>query len=915
MNYIFPFANVSNLSDLFSDEIIPFNQFSTYEALKLDSHTESNYFNNDEIDQNILTNNASHCSYTDLNYFDNPALEPGDFSLFCLNVNSLSKSFDDVLSNLKVEEHFPNILGFCETKLCKDTQNLFSVPGYEGLFNSRNARSGGLALFIKSGIKSEILHEYSFSYDFIETLCVKLSLNGGELFLCLLYRRPGTNFDDFLAHYAMILEGIGHKNSLVVGDFNVDLLKYDSSNFTEVFVNTNFQNSFFPLINKPTRVTSHSATVIDHIWCNFIYNHNFENKIVLTDFSDHFAVFTRIIGYGNSNPTFCSFSYRDWKRVDDDAFLEAVRIKMEEFRIGNGDFDVDTALESIISGIEAVVDQICPLKTISKKKEQNPWMSNDLKALIKEKNRLFSKYCKKPISFGNQYRSCRNRLNNALKSAKKNYYKNLIDSVKNDSKKTWDILNKLLNRNRSNDRKIDKIEDGGSFTTDPVQIVNVLNNYFINAPLDLSNSLTPTQGTDFRSFLTGHYHSSMFIRYLTPERVVKIVSGLKNTASGGHYNIPVRVVRKIVHLISEHLSAIFNVCIDKGYFPKCLKIAQVSPIFKSGDITKPNNFRPISVLPIFSKIFEKHIYDELNSYLDRHNVLVEQQSGFREGVSTNVAIAKFLKKVYEGLNCGRFCVGVFLDLRKAFDMVNRDILLRKLEHYGVRGVPLDLIRSFLTDRQQYVKVGDNKSDIATTNLGTPQGSVLSPLLFLVFINDIVNCSNSLCFNLFADDTCVYMDDTKIDTLYDRLNFELPKVERWISANCLSLNVSKTVYLLFSGRKHVRNIPSLYLFNEPIQRNSVTKFLGLMIDDKLSWKDHVNYVYGKSSRMVGIIYRTRGFLTLEALKTIYYSLVYPHLLYGIIFWGSVNQNNFDKIFRVQKKIIRLITGSHYLLLYS
>ena len=155
-----------------------------------------------------------------------------------------------------------------------------------------------------------------------------------------------------------------------------------------------------------------------------------------------------------------------------------------------------------------------------------------------------------------------------------------------------------------------------------------------------------------------------------------------------------------------------------------------------------------------------------------------------------------------------------------------------------------------------------------------------------------------------------MDDSRIDNLYERLNFELLKVEKWISANCLSLNVSKTVYLLFSGRKKIAGIPSLYLFNEPIQRNTVTKFLGMMIDDKLNWKEHINYLYGKISRMVGIIYRTRDFLTLGALKTIYYSLVYPHLLYGIIFWSGASKFNFNKIFKVQKKIVRLITGSPF-----
>ena len=391
MTYIFPFSGLSNLSEIFSDEIIPFDQFSSYEALNFDRLTSSNNFSNDEIDQNILNSNASQCSYTDLNYFQDPVLDPGDLSIFCLNVNSLSKSFDNILASLNLGNEFPNILGFCETKLNNENQNLCSVTGYEGIFNSRNTRSGGLALFIKSGIRSELLKEYSFSFDFIETLCVKLDLNGSQLFLCLVYRRPGTNFDNFLAHYMKILDGMRHKNCLFMGDFNLDLLKYNSSNFIETFVNTNFQNHFFPLINKPTRVTSHSTTVIDQFWCNFVHSHRFENKIVLTDFSDHFAIFTRICGFTNGNSSFCNFTYRDWKGVDDEAFFDAVRIKTEEYSFGNGDLDIDIAIEKIISDIEAVVEEFCPLKTISKKNEPNQWLTNDIKKLIKEKNRLYSK--------------------------------------------------------------------------------------------------------------------------------------------------------------------------------------------------------------------------------------------------------------------------------------------------------------------------------------------------------------------------------------------------------------------------------------------------------------------------------------------------------------------------------------------
>ena len=294
--------------------------------------------------------------------------------------------------------------------------------------------------------------------------------------------------------------------------------------------------------------------------------------------------------------------------------------------------------------------------------------------------------------------------------------------------------------------------------------------------------------------------------------------------------------------------------------------------------------------------------------MNSFDILTAQQCGFREGISTNIAIGKFLGRVLGALNDGKFGVGVFLDLKKAFDCVDHGILLGKLFHYGVRGVPHRLIKSFLSDRRQYVKIGENKSYTASINIGTPQGSILSPLLFLVFINDIISSSSILNFNLFADDTCVFLHDDDLNLLYHRLNVELVHVKNWISANKLSLNLSKTVYLLFSGRKTLSNVPPLYLSNQPIQRKNSTKFLGLIIDDKLSWKEHASFLHGKLSRLSGVFTKVRIFLPPTALKTLYYALVHSHLNYGLVFWSTLNKTQFNKLFRLQKKFIRFIANS-------
>ena len=206
---------------------------------------------------------------------------------------------------------------------------------------------------------------------------------------------------------------------------------------------------------------------------------------------------------------------------------------------------------------------------------------------------------------------------------------------------------------------------------------------------------------------------------MTPDLVKQIVSGLRNSTNGGFLDIPTKLVKSCIDILAEKLSALFNRCILTGYFPKVLKIAEVIPVFKTGDRQGHKNYRPISLLSVLSKIFEKHLYNQLLFYLESNNILVEQQCRFRRGISTNVAIGKFLEQVIHGLNDGKFGIGVFLDLQKAFELVDKDILIEKLKHYGIRGVANNLLRNFLSDRIQYVKLNNVKSELESLSVGTP----------------------------------------------------------------------------------------------------------------------------------------------------------------------------------------------------
>ena len=348
-----------------------------------------------------------------------------------------------------------------------------------------------------------------------------------------------------------------------------------------------------------------------------------------------------------------------------------------------------------------------------------------------------------------------------------------------------------------------------------------------------------------------------------------------------------------------------------GIIPNEFKMAIVTPVFKTNDKESFSNYRPISVLPCFSKILEKLMYKRIIKFLDKHNILNEHQYGFRKKHSTNHAILELVTKITNAIENNQYTMGVFLDLSKAFDTVNHAILLHKLEHYGIRGIVLEWFKNYLQFRKQAVKYKTTKSDSLTISCGVPQGSVLGPLLFLIYINDISKCSQILSFILFADDTNLFLIHHDLETLIRIMNEELKKVALWLTANKLSLNVNKTHLMIFKTRKKRLNYNAHVILNEnPIEKVKYTKFLGIIIDEELSWKYHINHIATKVSKMVGITAKARHYLSLKLLLTLYNTMIYPYLIYCNVIWANTYSTRLKSIFMLQKKIVRIITFSNY-----
>ena len=367
------------------------------------------------------------------------------------------------------------------------------------------------------------------------------------------------------------------------------------------------------------------------------------------------------------------------------------------------------------------------------------------------------------------------------------------------------------------------------------------------------------------------------------KEIINIATDLKNKISCGPDGIPTTIMKASIVNIAHPLTAIINNSIQTGCFLDSLKIAKICPIFKTGDKCEISNYRPISLLSCFSKIFEKVVSTRLINYLECHKILTASQYGFRKNLSTYMPLLDMYNKISKACDDNVYSVGIFVDLSKAFDTINHDILLHKLSYYGIRGIALDWFKSYLTNHMQYVSLNDISSPHKAVTCSVPQGSVLGPLLFILYINDIVNCSSVLHFILFADDTNLFYSDPDIVKLQDTVNNELIKLATWFRANRLSLNINKTNFIVFGTKQHSNNI-ALQIDSTIIQRVNCTKFLGVYVDSKLTWKDHISYIVTKTAKGLGAMNRVRHILSSNTMRMLYYSMIYPYLSYCAIIWG-------------------------------
>ena len=540
--------------------------------------------------------------------------------------------------------------------------------------------------------------------------------------------------------------------------------------------------------------------------------------------------------------------------------------------------DMNLTYDSYFSSLFELYNLAYPLVTRGMKCAKNcPWITPLIKEGIKKKSKLYRMYTRGSIA-KECYTFYKNRLTALLRRTKRLYFYRLFLQDRNSSSKLWNRINMVLGNNVNIQMVGLKVDENILIGLD---MVNHANSYFVNIA---TNLLSNVQGNEpYEVMFEPNLFSFNFLPTDESEVFVVIMS-LKNKGNGRN-DISVVSLKMNAQIFSVHLAFLYNLSVDKMTYPNTMKVACVIPGHKSGCKDSIDNYRPISNLPVLSKVFEKLTLKRLTSFVNRYELLSDSQYGFRQGRNITQAAIKLTTFITQAYHRKRYSACFFLDLRKAFDTIDHPILFTKLLAYGFRRPINDYLRSYLSNRKQYVMVGDVKSEELEITKGVPQGSMIGPLLFILYVNDIVKVVDpDVEVVLFADDAAFFVSALTLHSLYFNISTLFEKLSSYLLKNKLIPNLKKSKLMMFASRP-VGQLQNIMFNNEVIEWVKEYRYLGMTLTSTMTFGPHIDNICTKISQYTGILYHLQKYLPQTVLLLLYSAFVLPHLTLHIELWGS------------------------------
>ena len=823
-----------------------------------------------------------------------------------LNINSLRNKFEALKS---IVSGNLDILVITESKLDDSfPKQQFFMEGFSPPFRlDRNANGGGVLIYVREDITCKELRDHSPQMN-IEGIFLELNLKRSKWLLFGGYNPNKDNIVNFCKGVGPILDHYmpNYDNFVLLGDFNSEMRENVMKEFCDTY-------NLYNLIKESTCFKNPlNPSLIDLILTN--RPRSFQNSVAVeTGLSDHHKLTLTVMRAFFPKQTPVTISYRDYKHFDPALFRHELLQELNNTNDGAINYDI---FENICIGL---INRHAPLKVKYIRANNMPFMNKKLSKAVMTRSRLRNKFLKIPSDENRaNYTKYRNYCTRLFRKEKKLYYNNLDMKLLTDNKKFWKTVKPFFSDKHFSNNKITLLENE-EIISDDTEVAQKFNKYFTNVVKSLNiegfqtdycyNTKLDNISNIIEKFKT---HPSIYkikenvkietqfhFMDVSDDKIKEKIFSLNKKKPTTFNNIPTRILVENCDIISPFITDIYNESKTKSDFPVSLKLADITPAHKKDDRTIMDNYRPVSILPSVSKIFERNMYEQISQYVDKY--LSPFLFGFRKGYCTQHCLMVMLEKWKTAMDRGNMAGALLTDLSKAFDCLNHELLIAKLEAYGFDHESLTYIYSYLSERKQRTKVNKSFSEWDDISTGVPQGSILGPLLFNIYLNDIFYFVQESNLANYADDTTPYTINITIEPLLRCLYNDTMILIKWFKVNYLQMNPDKCKLLISNKDKDI----SIIIDNEVIECSKSVKLLGITIDSKLDFSEHVSKLCKKVSSKLHALARISNFMSQDKLRLLMKSFIESQFSYCPLIWMFHSRTLNNRINRLHERGLRLV----------